>query len=327
MQSQNTTFRGAERQEESRPLYLYIFKHTPFFGAATFYYLTNYDADVSVTGLPIAVGADPQVFTSGNVSHSEIEQTVEQNAPRSDISIGLNDSDVASDLRGYFLTAKPSRIEVWIIRANKAAAPTSIAYGTDTFTVFRGLKQAITIRGSTVVLSCVNLMLQDDGQVPRWNYQRLCHHTLGEGFVRNLGPGSCRVDLENARYSIATTIVAVNRANRTVQISQTTLNAIAISTSTFVGGKLAILVGGDPTDIITIMSCEILPASGGTVLRLAWWNSALAAALTIKAYRGCLKIVDDCKTFQNSDDESAVVDFGATPFIPVSNPSLDGIVT
>lgn len=316
MQTQPDQFRESEAQNETRPTYIYILKHTPFFGGATSYFLTCCDQDVVITSLPAAKGSNPQTFLSCQVGHSEIEQSSEQNSPQTSIQIGLNASPEAAELKKYFLTPIPNRIDVTIARVNSQVDPTDVDWEEDCYTVFRGVKMSVSLEGQLLIISAVNLMLQEDGRVPRYYYQKQCQHDFGGPF--------CGVNRETNQIRVATTIAALNRVNRTVDILATAMpNGDAITVTSFIGGRFAILdaPGGNKINEITISACEMLPAGAGTRLRLAWWDSSLDVASPVKVYRGCLHIVDACKEFNN------IGNYGGTPYVPVNNPALDGINT
>lgn len=313
MQSQPENFQSAERQQETRPAYLYIFTHTPFYGAATSYHLTNFDQNLVVTNLPAAKGANPQTFIACQVGHSEVEQSSEQNAPTTDISVALNDSAESTELKKYFISPIPNRIDVTVVRVNSQALPGEVDWEEDCFTVFRGIKVNVTLSGQTLVLQALSLMLQEDGRVPRFYYQKQCQHDFGRA--------PCPVNLDTAPFRLNTTIAALLRVNRTVDIADTLINGETITNTTFIGGRFEVLSAGNVVNVITIGAVEILPAGAGTRLRLSWWDSSLAVAQAVRIKKGCLKIVDACIA------HGGIADFGGTPYIPVNNPSIDGINT
>lgn len=314
MQTHPEDFRAAEREQQTKPAYIYVFVHTPFFGTPSKYHLTSYDQPIIVENLPASKGSNPQTFLAGQVAHSDIEQSSEQNAPTTDISVVLNDNDAANQLKRYFINAVPARIDVTVARVNSQALPGTVDWEQDVYTVFRGVKINVALEGNILLIQAINLMLQEDGRVPRFFYQKTCQH--------NFGMAPCPVNLDTAQFRIETTIQALSRVNRTVDIAEITLNGEAITTTTFIGGRLEVLNDDDEViNVITIGSNEILPAAAGTRLRLAWWDAALEVAAEIRVKRGCLRIVDACL------EHGGIAEFGGTPKIPVNNPSIDGINT
>lgn len=311
MQNQNPQFRGAEAQNETKPVYLYIFRLTPFYGVPANYYLCSYDQPVTLNGLPADKGENPQVFSNVSISHTEIGQSVEANNPTTAITFGLNQSAASDEIRKYFLAAVPSKIDVTVIRANAAALPLAIEWGIDTYVVFRGVKMAISLDGPTVTVSCVNLMIQEDGKIPRFYYQKTCQHDLGGEF--------CKVNLELPEHKITSTVDAFNRVNKTVMVFTSNFdNAVQVVPEQLIGGKFIILSGGNPVNVISIAAAKFVPE---LQIRLAWWDDTIADGMTFKIHRGCLRLVRTCAEFGN------VKRFGGTPKIPISNPSVDGINT
>jgi hypothetical protein len=311
MQNQNPQFRAAEAQNETKPVYLYIFRLTPYFGPPASYYLCSYDQPVTLNGLPADKGANPQVFANVSIAHTEIGQSAEANNPTSAITFALNQSEASNEVRKYFLSAIPTRIDVTIIRANAAALPNAIEWGIDTYVVFRGVKMAITLDGPSVTVSCVNLMIQEDGKIPRFYYQKTCQHDLGGEF--------CKVDLELPQHRITSTVDFFNRAEKTIGVFTSNFdNAVQVVPEQLIGGKFILLNAGNPVNVISISAAKFVPE---LQIRLAWWDDTIAEGSTFKIHRGCLRIVRSCAEFAN------VKRFGGTPKIPISNPSVDGINT
>jgi hypothetical protein len=265
MQNQPGTFRTAEQSDETKPLYIYIFKHTTFAGASNSYFLTNYDKDVTVNGLPVSKGANPQSFLSAQIAHGEIEQQAEQNAPGTSISVGLNGSAEANELKTYFLTPNASKIDVTIARVNASALPNAVTWGTDTYTVFRGVKNGVSIEGQLLTMSCMNQMLQEDGMIPRFYYQKTCQHDLG-----SIGPGLCNAVVDQTNRRITGNISGLNRFNRTVDMATLLFDdGSTASPDKFIGGKLFILNAGNPVNVITISAAQVFAGTATAVVACA----------------------------------------------------------
>ena len=181
MQTQPDNFRAGERQTESKPCYIYIFEHTPFFGVTSLIHLVRYDQNLTVVNLPSNKGADPQLFLAAQISHSEIEQSAEQNAPATQISLVLNDNAEANELKRYFANASPAKINVTVARVALQALDGEVDWLTDCYTVIRGRKTNVSLEGSVLMMQVINLMLQEDGRVPRFYYQKTCQHDFGRG--------------------------------------------------------------------------------------------------------------------------------------------------
>ena len=304
-------FRAAERLEETSPTYLYIFE----FGATPdLFHLCNATEDVAVTGMPAAKGTDPQTFTSAQVKHTAIDQQTEINAASLDVAVGLNTAAFTDELRAFLLTAVPASLKVTVVRVNSASLP-SIAWADDVFVVFKGVATVIGFEVAQIQITFQALILQMEGQIPRFYYQKTCQHMLGSTL--------CGVTLDAVAYRIATTVSAISETSKTVDITETTLDGNAIDEFTFQGGKLQVLDGSlNVIDTVAIVATGILGGGSGTRLYLLSWSSTLAAAVDIKVFRGCQRTTTECdETFGN------LANFGGFPYIPDFSPAVHGFRT
>lgn len=314
MQNQPGTFQAAEASDFNSPTFAYVFIHTPIVGAAQFFYLTSYDRPIVIGNFPAALGSTPKTFESFTLTHSAPEQQAENNEPRLDVTLALQTSAQATEFRKYFLGPIPKKVEVLVLRINSSALntePPTIVYGTDTYPIFRGRMTSVAFAGPQMQIAFVNLMLQDDGRIPRYYYQKMCQHQFGGIF--------CGKDLTHASITKATTIAALSRANRTLDIADTDFGGVALTQTSFPGGLVYELNGSDVINTIGIGSNIVLPAAAGVRLRLSWWSNTLQVGNPIKVVRGCLKTTGACTEFEN------IGNFGGMPYIPISNPAIDSI--
>ncbi len=311
MKTQPADYRASEKQQKVKRTSLFIFDH-----AGEKIYLTNYDADITVTGLPGTLGADPQVFTAAAVRCSTFEQSTELNAPKVDIALGINSSAAAAALKSYIITALPKTLTVRVFQVSSNALPGPLVASSALFQTFRGLKTQLTFLDFSINASFLNLMLQGDGQVPRFYYSKTCQHPLYSQVV-----GTCQLDPEAAAHSMTVLVTAVDRINRHVDIAETHINGVAITGEVnFEGGILKELDGdGNPVSLIPLISNDALGGGSGTRLYMSFWSASLAIGTSIRIYRGCRRLKKSCVAFNN------LPNFGGQPYIPDANPAVDGI--
>jgi hypothetical protein len=304
-------FRAAERLEETSPSFLYIFE---FGETPDLFHLCNATEDIDVSGMPAAKGGDPQTFTSAQVKHTAIDQETEINAPSVDVAVGLNTAAFTDELRAFLLTAVPASLTVTIVRVNSSALP-SVAWADDVFVVFKGVATVIGFEVAQIQITFQSLILQMEGQIPRYYYQKTCQHELGGAL--------CGVNLDVVAFRIATTVSAASEVSKTIDITETTLDGSPIDEFTFQAGKLQVLDGGLAViDTVAIIATGILGGGAGTRLYLLSWSSTLAAATNIKVFRGCQRTAGECETvFANK------ANFGAFPYIPDFSPAVHGFRT
>jgi hypothetical protein len=301
---QPVDFRAAEAERKTAACYIYIIEH-----GADLFHLAAYNEDVIVEGLPVAKGTDPQTFTRAQIRHTAPEQRSEIGSNQIDMAIGINDSGWAAQLREVVLYTTPSTVKVTIVRVNKLSLPGPITWGTDTYTIFKGVVTYLSFSASAINLSLVSLIMQSDGRFPRYFRQKSCQHMLGGV--------ACGVDLDDAAFRLETTLDAVALRGRSVDISDLTLDGEAITAETFQAGKLIEVVTGN---IITILATEVLPASAGVRLYLGWWSTTIDVGIDVKVVRGCNRTLKMCdEVFDNKDR------YGGMPWIPVTSPSVHGV--
>jgi len=303
MKTHPVNLRTGERSETTRPVYAYIIEH-----GTELFHLTNLDEDVVISGLPATHGSNPETFVPASVGHSAVAQRSEINAPNITLTISLQDNAFSEELRAMILTAVPKKTTVIIARLNPSSL-SGLTWASDAYVVFKGIAVSLSFQRATISISLVSIIMQNEGKVPRYFWQKTCQHMLyGD---------ACGVNPEAANNKLSTTIAAVSARARFVDVADTTINGNTIVNTTFQGGKVKI-----GTEEISIVSSTILGGGGGTRLYLAWWSTALVASASISVYRGCLRTVDACEnTFSNLSA------FGGFPYIPDVNPTTHGIRT
>lgn len=303
---QASEFRFAEAQQIGRRAYIYVIEH-----GDELYHLTGHDVDIVVTDLPVSKGSDPQTFTAANIGHSTIEQKAEIGANEMSLSVGVNQGAFTAQLRELVLFTTPKKITVTIIRVNSTSLPGTIVYGADTYTVFKGVGTALVFEASVIQLSLVSLIMQTDGLIPLWTYQKTCQ--LPFGGTR------CGLNLDQNAFRLVTTLAAVNFRGRYVDIANITLNGDAITAAMFQGGKMNEIESGNAISTISIMACEVLPAAAGTRLYLAWWSRTIEVGQDVKVFRSCNRTFAQCVAFGNTDN------FRNYPYIPDVSPAIHGV--
>lgn len=300
MKSQSSTLRTAETGRQIQPAFVYFFTYEN----GGNYYFTNYDSDIVISGGPAGKFTNPQTFISAQVDHSPFVE--DSNIKSTPIAVSLAASD--TQLRKYFLTAPSQRIDVEIYRINSAALPGPIAFA-DLYMDFRGTCTGMTFKGYLVQGNFLPPILQEDRQVPAFFYQKTCNHRLYGPFC-----GLIQSDWTNA-----STITGISRINKTVDIADLTIGTAAktITAETFQGGMVIDSAGNK----IGIIAGELLPASAGVRLWLNYWPGTLAVSGSIQVSAGCLKVLRICDQFFGNAGN-----FGGTPYIPITNPVLNGIL-
>ena len=301
MKAQSTNLRAAEQLRATQPFYLYVVLYN---GVRSYY--AGYDKDVIIENGP-AVWSEPQTFAASQISHKIGDESVEPSGMATSVSVPASDTE----LRKYFLTCPSRSLAIEIYRGNSALLPGPVDY-TDLQNEMKGVGQSVGFAGYVLQAAFLPRPYQESSIVPQFKYQKLCNHRLGNRY--------CKVILAN--YATATTIAAISRVNRTVDIANTTISVdvparvLTISSETFFGGKLVDVDG----NIIGIVACEVI--TGGTRLWLNWWPGTLAVSGAITIYPGCMRIKRVCdETFQNLSN------FGGTPYIPITNPATNSIIT
>lgn len=306
MKTQPTEYRTSERNQTVKRTYLYHFKY-----GSTHYYYCSYDSDIVVNDGPVSKMADPQTFLAAQISHTKPSEGLESNPASITISLGANDPE----LKKYLLSVSPRQIDVEIWRVSSASLPGPIDYDTDVRMVFKGMIDAVGFEDMTIIAVCITEFMREDRQIPVFYYQKMCNHLLYDQT-----PGSCLVD--PSLFQVVLTIDAIDKQagyidfNSLVSINiGSPSRALTITHETFQGGLIDDGFGNE----IGIMACEVL---AGPVVRLwlLWMPPTLDSGDSVTLQLGCLRIRRYCHdVFQN------LPNFGGTPFIPVSNPAIDGV--
>lgn len=305
MKSQSTNLRDAEQGQETQPVFLYFIDH----GDAQSFF-TNYDQPITITGVPDARFADPQVFTPAQINHSRPDESADMTPRQVNVNLAANDPK----LRVYFLTAPVKGIAIQIFRANSANITSSIDFA-DIMLEFKGIAQSAGFKGYNVSANFISPLLQEDRVIPRFFYQKTCNHQLYSKF--------CTVN--KALYGTSISVVAVDRFNKTVDVTLTTIHVdsptrdILITNETFAGGLLTDAAGNN----YGIMACETGLGAGSTCrLWMEWWPPTIAVSDVVTIYPGCLLVPRVCNsTFNN------LANFGGMPYVPTANPAIDSIMT
>lgn len=302
MKEQSTNLRAAEQLRQTQPAFLYLINH-----GGTKYFFTNYDADIVIDNGTAGGMSDPQTFTRSQIDHAPAEESAELNSQPVVVMLAANDVE----LRKYFLTAPTKEISVSIYRINSALLPGPLEYE-DLYLEFVGICQSVSFVGYQIDATFLSSVQNQERQIPNFYFQKTCNVPLFSAFC----------GLNKELHKLTTTCAAVSRANKTIDIANTTIDigsparTETITAETFQGGRLRDASNNE----IGIVACE--PISGGTRLWLAYWPGTLAVSSAVVVYTGCLKIVRVCNDFYENK-----ANFRGMPYIPVTNPAVNSIVT
>lgn len=317
MKDQPVDYRASERSQEAKRTHLYHFNYE-----GTHFFYTSFDSDIVVNGGPIAKMADPQTFLSAQIAHSKPSESLESNPATVTISLAANDSA----LKKYLLNISPRMIDVEIWRVSSLSLPGPLAYDDDMRMIFRGIIDSIGFESFGISAVCITRMMREDMPIPRFFYQKMCNHMLYDQT-----PGACGVNPE--LYKVSLTVDTINRASGYIEFnSLTTVNvdsparSITITQETFHGGTVEWEDEDGIVNEMGVIVCE--PLTGPTRVRLwlAWLPTRFATlqAVTPQSvilHLGCIRIKRVCHSlFAN------LPNFGGTPYIPISNPAIDGVV-
>lgn len=302
MKDQSTNLREAEEARQTQPAFLYLVNH-----GGTKYFFTNYDTAIVIDNGSAGGFSDPQTFASTQIDHAPAEESAELSSRPVVLMLAANDTE----LRKYFLTAPAKEISLSVYRVNSALLPGPIEYA-DLYLEFSGICQSVSFAGYQIDATFLPLVQNQERQIPNFYFQKTCNVPLFSSFC----------GLNKELHKLTTTCAAINRANKTIDIANTTVSIGSpsrvedITAETFQGGRLRDVDGNE----IGIIACE--PISGGTRLWLAYWPGTLAVSGTVVLYTGCLKIVRVCNDFYENK-----ANFRGMPYIPVTNPAVNSIVT
>lgn len=302
MKDQSTNLRDAEEARQTQPAFLYLVNH-----GGTKYFFTNYDSNISIEGGSAGGFSDPQNFTSSQIDHAPAEESAELSSRPVVVMLAASDTE----LRKYFLTAPAKEITIAIYRVNSASLPGPIDYA-DLYLEFSGVCQSVSFAGYQIDATFLPAVQNQERQIPNFFFQKTCNVALFSSFC----------GLNKELHKLTTTCAAVSRPNKTIDIANTTVNIGSpsrtedITAETFQGGRLRDPDGNE----IAIIACE--PISGGARLWLAYWPGTLTIGSSVVLYTGCLKIVRVCNDFYENK-----ANFRGMPYIPVTNPAVNSIVT
>ena len=287
------SFVGEEGATTNTPAYLYILTHPD--GEVDF--LTGYEAELSVTNLPVAYGgSDPQTFTASQIAHGLSEISTEFEKRRMTVSAASDNPK----LRGYFSSAAVVDLSIAIIRVNseKVTSGDTIDFNIDCAVVNSGVVQDVTFSGHVITASIIPAPFDVDRGVPRFFFQRLCNHPL---FSTGCG-------LTAASFAWATTIVTVTRGTRSLEI-----NGRAPATTGSGYHQYGYMIH-DSTGLqfpITLST-----EGGNTLIKLGYFITSFAINDAVTVYPGCAKTTAACAAFSNS------ANYGGFPHVPTKNPVI-----
>lgn len=296
MPEQTNPFHAEEQSPDLTAAYAYVIGQPT--GDSLF--VTTWDVPIEIAGLPAFLGAaDPQVFTPAQVRHGPItiSDRFEQRATALTVSME-ND-----ELRRYFTTAAPARLEACIIRIVGANLRTTRALEYDQHCLIaeRGVISSFTFKGMEIGAAITPEAFHEDRAVPRYYCQRQCNHAL-------YGVG-CGLVKDNFKFE--SSIVSINAPQKEIVILG---QASGEPETRFNSGHLY----HAPTGFNFTIAWSAWDGTD-TKLKLVTWHPQLAALDDVTAYHGCRKTVADCTLFGN------VANFGGFSRVPASNPTLNGV--
>jgi len=298
----------AELAPRVRPVWMYLFNWGEGWVG-----LTSHDTSFSVTGVPPVLGGIDITFAPAQVGHGQVEQGVEGNGGRITVTVGINEGALAAQLRRAALFNPPKGIQVVVARGDGAKLP-FLDWTQDVYPIFRGVVESMTVEVAAVTLTCVSLLMQAEGRVPRYFYQKTCQHALYGPF--------CGADPTRAAVRLQTVLSAVDRVNRSVDIPDSTHNGSTMTGGWFQGGTLMLHTDSSRTTTIATLTvwASSVVSGGGHRLWLGWWIPELTVGRYVTVLRGCNRTLDDCVGIHNNGPN-----FGGFPFIPDTSPSIEGI--
>lgn len=295
------TLVGDDSRPNTRPVYCYIVRQLDIADAPPLF-LTQYDGEVEIAGLPAAYGADePQVFTPASIGHGTISR--EGSFDKSTFEIRALTQDMAGISR-YALTGAVPRIRIDVVKVNPgpvlAAEPAT--WGADTIVVQSGLMNSFGFQGFNVVVECVPPPLFSGNEVPRCRFTRTCNHVL-------YGP-ACQAD--PADFQLATNIVALAPGQKKITLS----GVLPADAGNYFRQGVAI---HQPTGMrLSIFKSAI--DAGNTVLTVHQWSPDMAIGDVMVARAGCKHTFANCR-----DKFSNAHNFGGFSTVPNKNPTVHGI--
>jgi len=297
--SKNAAIAGEDSRPALRPCYCYAVRDA---AGGSVFFLTNFDKDVVISGLPAKWGgSDPQTFSSASIDHGSINR--EQGISEQSFQLRARIHNV-QDYSRYILFGMIPKIEVGIIKVTSGAAVDELtaAWGTDTLLVHSGIVTDFTVEGFEVQVGCVPQPFLTSHQVPRWRYTRTCNHQLYGA--------ACTVVASSFEFS--NSILSLDEDNRQVTVSGQRVSTLA---DHWRGGVLV----HNPSGVrLTIFAAEL--SGGNTILSLHQWSPDMAATDSVTLNAGCDHTSNTCESkFSN------LANFGGFPMVPNKNPGLHGV--
>lgn len=290
------TAEAFNRSPSTSARFLYIIEDV---AKETLVHLTNCEEDLTVTGLPAADGADPQVFTSSPITHTGGKRTQEFQNQEVIVLAPKNDGNFST----FFLSSITSSTRIKVMRiASYADNPDNLVYGVDTLTVEEGIVDGVTFTDDTVGAKIVPQAYAQNFSIPRHWFTRTCNYALyGEG---------CGLSQDAFKWD--TTVVSIDRPARRIEV----LGQNAAEETYWAYGTIS----HDPTAVrATIVKSEHL-GNGNTRITTNNWLPYIADGDGVRLLPGCRRIPDDCRDkFNNAEN------FGGFPYVPNRNPAENGV--
>jgi hypothetical protein len=299
VRSEPDIFLGNEQLRQLDYALLYVIRNTD--SGATLQ-LTNYDEGFTVVaGSEVVIPATwtNGVFTRAAIQHDSIQLTSDTTIKGVAVTISATDTM----FQRLFFTIPTSRILIDIYRLNDVLNFTADGM----IRIFSGELTSNSFAGLTYTGSFAPITFSIDKPIPRFFNQRRCNYV-------HYGPG-CGLNKDN--FSSHAVISSWLRYSRQLVVTIT-----AISPNTGIAGGL--YSNGYLIEPITGSKIGIVSGTdngdGTSNLFVQYWIPELeTVGSNLLVYRGCPHNVPGCNSFGN------IANYGGEPFIPLKNPSYDGI--
>lgn len=300
MPEETVAYRAEEQAAQITPAYCYIVEHK---ADGTRSFLTNWQRDVVVHGLPARFGAaDPQTFTRAQVAHGESNLNATFDAKPVNFTI-WTESD---EFRRYFLTAPAVNITVYIIRLSSTRLSIEgeeMWWDRDCMLLNSGVVGDVSLAGNQVTSSLTPEVFLRSSKIPRHFFQRECNHVLGGA--------ACGVDL--AAFTTHTTAFALDLAQRIITL------AVAPPTTTD-WFRAGVLLHENTGQRLPVLWSDAGGTGGRARLAVAFWFPQIGVGDIVHVTPGCRHVTADCVTkFANGPN------YGGFPYVPNKNPAIHGI--
>lgn len=265
-------------------------------------FLTSYQEDITITGLPAEYAAAPaQLFEAVQIDHGAITLSTEFTRQQFEVQMPY-DSNYLNELI-YTISSKGLAVTILRISVADLNGDSLVTWGEDTYIVQSGEQEDFAIAGDSITITCVPKPLHMAMGVPRLWFSRSCQHAL---FGAACG-------LTKATYKKAGQMTPTNPRTRAVNVTGLTITAPA---DHFTSGTMVHVASGEEFSIIT---GSLNDAAGTLAAVLGHYSDQFTAGDEVELYPGCRHTVAYCDgTFGNK------VNFGGFPHIPNSNPSISG---